>query len=137
MRFLVVNHDHPEFQKWFYSKLTEAESKSYNELLQLRHDSLFGLAAFYSSNLRKLGHEAWDIRVNDEILQKAWARENGAAVESETEARRAARGFVERFRRLGAHPAARHFKPLLSPVVRRFSGDRGMYAILRAHETPE
>jgi hypothetical protein len=131
MRFLVINHDHPQFQRWFYSTVDNVESKSYDELMALRHASLFGLAGFYSTNLRSLGHEAWDVRVNDEILQKAWARENGATVETETAAGRGARGIVERFRRLGAHPAARRFKPLLSPVVRRFSGDQAMYSILR------
>jgi hypothetical protein len=84
MRFLVINHDHPQFQRWFYSTLENVESKSYDELMALRYASLFGLAGFYSTNLRSLGYEAWDVRVNDEILQKAWARENGAAVGTET-----------------------------------------------------
>jgi hypothetical protein len=132
MRFLIINHDHPEFQRWFYSTHSDSALKSYDELLALRHASLFGLAGFYSSNLRSLGHEAWDVRVNDEIMQKAWAREHGTALEHETGARRAARNFVERFRRLGAHPATRHLKPLFSPIVRRFSGDRTMYDILSA-----
>lgn len=132
MRFLVVNHDHPQFQRWFYSTLEAVESKSYDELLALRHASLFGLAGFYSANLRKLGHEAWDIRVNDEILQKAWARDNGAAVAGETAVGRQSRAFVERFRHLGAHPTARRLKPLLRPVVRRFSGDKTMFSILKA-----
>jgi hypothetical protein len=132
MKFLVINHDHPQFQRWFYSMLEGAESKSYDELLALRHASLFGLAGFYSTNLRKLGYEAWDVRVNDEILQKAWARDNGESVASETTVGRGSRAFVERFRHLGAHPAARRLKPLLSPVVRRFSRDKAMYSILKA-----
>src|ERR1041384_2869313 len=39
-------------------------------------DTQFGVADFYSRNLRKLGHEAWDIHANNELMQKAWAREN-------------------------------------------------------------
>ncbi len=84
MRVLVINHDHPQFQQWFYSTLSDVDSKSYDELMALRHASLFGLAGFYSSNLRSLGHEAWDVRMNDEILQKAWARDHDTAVAGET-----------------------------------------------------
>jgi spore maturation protein CgeB len=140
MRFLVINHDYPQFQRWFYSSIEDVDKKSYEELMALRHASLFGLAGFYASNLKRLGHEAWDVRVNDEILQKTWARENGVVMPSETAASREARGLVERFRRLGAHPAARRLKPILRPVVRRLSGDKTMYSILKAqieHYRPE
>jgi hypothetical protein len=58
MRVLVINHDHPQFQRSFYSTLSDVDSKSYGELMALRHASLFGLAGFYSSNLKSLGHEA-------------------------------------------------------------------------------
>ena len=132
MKVLVINHDHPQFQRWFYSTLSDVDSKSYDELIALRHASLFGLAGFYSSNLRSLGHEAWDVRMNDEILQKAWARDHDTAVAGETTVGRGSRTFVERFRYLGAHPAARRFKPILRPIVRRFSGDKTMYGILKA-----
>lgn len=132
MRFLIINHDHLQFQRWFYSTFNEVQSKPYDDLMALRHASLFGIAGFYSSNLRSLGHEAWDVRVNDEVLQGAWAREHNASVATETLAGRGTRNFVERFRHLGARPAARHLKPLLHPIVRRFSGDRTMYSILKA-----
>ena len=39
--------------------------------------SLIGTADFYSSNLKKIGYEAWDVVVNLEPMQKHWANENG------------------------------------------------------------
>jgi len=38
------------------------------------------VADFYSSNLRKFGHEAWDIHANNESIQKTWAKEYGMKV---------------------------------------------------------
>ena len=39
--------------------------------------TLFGVADFYSFNLRALGHDAHDIHMNNEQLQRAWALEHG------------------------------------------------------------
>ena len=51
--------------------------------MRVRMESLFGVADFYSGNLRKLGHEAWDIHANNEFAQKAWAREHGVQLPSD------------------------------------------------------
>jgi spore maturation protein CgeB len=40
------------------------------------------MADFYSSNLRKLGYEAWAIYANNEFMQKAWADEHGLRIDS-------------------------------------------------------
>jgi uncharacterized protein YukJ len=40
-------------------------------------ESLFGVADFYSSNLRKNGHEASELHMNNEFMQRHWAKENG------------------------------------------------------------
>jgi hypothetical protein len=40
-------------------------------------ESSFGMADFYSKNLRKLGHEAWDVIANIEPMQRQWAIEKG------------------------------------------------------------
>jgi spore maturation protein CgeB len=77
MRFLVVNTDYPEFLDWFYGQHQGLDGQPYDEQMRARGESLFGLADFYSSNLRKLGHEASDIFVNNEAMQKMWAREHG------------------------------------------------------------
>ena len=68
MRFLILNADYPEFLNWLYSNNLELERQSYDRQMQIRAKSLFGVADFYSSNLRKLGHEAWDIHVNNEFI---------------------------------------------------------------------
>src|SRR5437773_1805823 len=45
--------------------------------MTVRNESQFGTADFYSSSLRQLGHEAWDVHFNNTFLQAAWAREHG------------------------------------------------------------
>lgn len=87
MRFLILNTDYPEFLTWLYDQHRGLERKSYDEQMRVRMDSLFGVADFYSGNLRKLGHEAWDIHANNQFVQKTWARENGLRVEKQVVAR--------------------------------------------------
>lgn len=77
--WLILNTDYPEFLQWLYAQHPALENSPYEEQMQVRVDSLFGVADFYSSNLRKLGHEAYDIHANNEPLQKAWAKEHGIA----------------------------------------------------------
>lgn len=76
LKFLIVNADYTDFLSHLYAQHPGLARRSYQEQIQVRADSLFGSADFYSSNLRKLGHEAWDIRVNNEFVQRAWAREH-------------------------------------------------------------
>src|ERR1043165_2895250 len=73
MRFVIFNTDYPEFLTWLYTQNPGLEGASYPEQLRVRMDTLFGVADFYSSNLRRLGHEAWDIHANNQRLQGAWA----------------------------------------------------------------
>jgi len=49
----------------------------YEERMRLRVESLFGVADFFSSNLRSFGHGAFDVHANNEPMHKAWARERG------------------------------------------------------------
>lgn len=77
MRFLILNTDYPEFLADLYSRTPGLAEASYSEQLQTRYETLFSVADFYSYNLRVIGHEAWDIYVNNETLQRAWAREHG------------------------------------------------------------
>ena len=81
MRFLILNIDYTEFLQWLYGQSPELEQQPYEKQMRARNESLFGVADFYSSNLRKLGHEAWDIHANNEFMQKAWSREHGIALE--------------------------------------------------------
>ncbi len=79
MRFLIVSTDYLEFQSWLYARYPGLDIQPYETQMQARMDSLFGTADFYSMNLRKLGHEAWDVIANLEPAQRQWARENGVA----------------------------------------------------------
>lgn len=80
MRFLILNVDYPEFLRSLYATHPGLENQSYDEQMKARVNSLFGWADFYSSNLRKLGHEAWDIYPHNEFMQKAWAKEHGVKI---------------------------------------------------------
>ena len=83
MRFLILSTDYPEFLKWLYGQHPGLERQPYEDQMRVRNESLFGLADICSSNLRKLGHEAWDIHANNEFMQKTWAREHGLKVGSD------------------------------------------------------
>jgi len=77
MRFLILDSDYPWFLNWLYARNPGLEAWSYEDQLRARGESLFACGLSYSSNLRKLGHQAEQIFVNNEALQMAWAREHG------------------------------------------------------------
>jgi hypothetical protein len=81
MRFLIVTADYPQFLHWLYLQNKGLEQRPYEEQVRVRGECPFGVASFYVSNLRKLGHEAYIIYANNEFLQRTWARERGLKVE--------------------------------------------------------
>ena len=81
MKFLILNTDYPEFLRWLYAHHAGLAKQPYEEQLKVRNESLFGVADFYSGNLRALGHEAYDIHANNGLMQKAWARQQGIGLE--------------------------------------------------------
>ena len=76
MKFLFVDTYYPVFLKSFQEKNPGRNSKSYEIQKKKLLEECFGTSDFYSYNFKRLGHYADDIIVNDEILQKTWAREN-------------------------------------------------------------
>jgi spore maturation protein CgeB len=82
MRFLIVDADYPWFLDWLYARHPGLEKESYEKQMLARGESLFACGLSYSSNLRKLGHEADQIFVNNEHLQTAWAREHGLKIDT-------------------------------------------------------
>jgi spore maturation protein CgeB len=92
--FLILNVDYPEFLQWHYGRHPGLGEKSYDEQLTLRDHSLFGDPYACASNLRKLGHEAFDIHANNEFMQKTWAREHGLTVADSQWKFRLRRGMV-------------------------------------------
>jgi spore maturation protein CgeB len=84
MKILILDTDYPDFLSLLYSQHAGLERQSYSQQLQVRYASLFGVADFYSRNLRELGHEAHDIYANNEWMQAAWALEHGMRVAERT-----------------------------------------------------
>ena len=60
MRLLIINTDYPKFLRWLYGQHPRLEKQSYKEQMRVRMDSLFGVADFYSRNLRKLGPGSYE-----------------------------------------------------------------------------
>ena len=118
MRFLIINTDYTDFLHWFYTQHPGLEHQPYEEQMRVRNEGLFGVADFYSRNLRNLGNEAWNIHANNEFMQKAWAREHGIHVEEPTPAEQRARTVLQRARRIAAKTPLRYLKPLFRPVLR-------------------
>lgn len=129
-RFLILNTDYSEFLHWLYAQHPGLEKQSYEEQMRTRVESLFGVSDFYSSNLRKLGHEAWDIHANNEFMQKAWAREHGMRVEEPALMLQRWQRTLQRAQWVAALTPLRYLKPLLRPVLR--SLDSWIYDILAA-----
>jgi spore maturation protein CgeB len=82
MKFLIVNKEYRDFLDWLYTSHPGLETEPYEKQMQVRMESLFFFANFYSSNLRQLGHEAREIHINNGWMQKAWAREHGVRFQS-------------------------------------------------------
>ncbi len=118
MKVLFLNTDYPEFLNWLYTRHPGLESQPYEEQLRARNESLFGVADFYSSNLQKLGWEAYDIHANNEFMQKAWARQQGIGLEEPAEVGERLRGALRHARHLAARTPLLHLKPFFLPVLR-------------------
>lgn len=133
MKFLILNIDYPDFLRWLYTQDPGLEKQPYEDQMRARVGSLFGVADFYSSNLRKLGHEAWDIQANNEFMQKAWAREHSIRVGGRTLAAARARTILQRAWRVVAKTPISHFKPFFRRVLRSLGIHRTwFYDILAA-----
>jgi spore maturation protein CgeB len=112
MRILILDVDYPRFLQTLYGSEEGLAHASYSRQMQVRNDSLFAVADFYSRNFGAHGHEAREIHVNNNWLQYAWARENGLRVAPPQE-QGAAQG-PGRLSRLLAP-----VKPILRPLARR------------------
>lgn len=77
MRFVILNTDYVEFLAAHRTGTPHLRATTFAEQHKARADTLFGVSDFYSRNLRKQGHEATDLFVNDDWMQAAWAREHG------------------------------------------------------------
>ncbi len=118
MRVLILNTDYAEFLHWLYARHPGLDKESYEEQMQARTESLFGVADFYSSNLCKLGHEAWDIHANNEFMQMAWAREKGIPIEEPSPLLQRTGRVLHGVRRIAARTPLAYLKPMFRPIAR-------------------
>src|ERR1700686_3609507 len=80
MRVLIITTDYPAFLDQFYAGDSSLARASYDEQMRRRNDTLFANADFYSRGLAAHGAVAADIYMNNEILQRRWAQENGVRI---------------------------------------------------------
>ena len=118
MKFLVITNDYPVFLRWLYAQHPGLGKEPYEEQMRVRTESLFGVANFYSSNLRKLGHEAYDIHANNEWMQKAWAQEHDIHLKQSILLKLRAKSDLQQARQIAAKTPLRYLKPLFRPVLR-------------------
>ncbi|PIR72388.1 MAG: hypothetical protein COU42_01415 [Candidatus Nealsonbacteria bacterium CG10_big_fil_rev_8_21_14_0_10_36_24] len=80
MKFFIIDTYYKNFLNDFYAKNPEIKNTSYTRQKELLLAEQFGTADFYSKNLRKIGHQAEDFIINNEILQSQWAKENNIKI---------------------------------------------------------
>lgn len=133
MKFLILNTDYPEFLHWLYVQHPGLEQQPYEEQMRVRVESLFGVADFYSSNLRKLGHEAYDIHANNEFMQRAWGKEHGVKVAEEAGVSQRWSDVLQRARAAAGKTPLRHLKPIFRLILRSLDSQHAwFYDILAA-----
>jgi len=109
MKILIINTDYPAFLSSLYESNPGLEGRTYCEQMQVRNESLFGVADFYSRNLRNLGHEAWEVHANNEMIQAAWAREHELNVNPN--------GWLQKAKRAAKESPLKYMKPILRPLI--------------------
>jgi spore maturation protein CgeB len=82
MKILFVDTYYPEFLKSFRKDNPNTSGLTYKKYKEELLSTFFGTSDFYSFNLQKIGLKADDIVLNDEILQKKWARENDMKIKN-------------------------------------------------------
>ena len=77
MRILIVDTCYPVFLATHYGAYPGLDERPYDEQWRALMDTFFGTADAYSHYLHALGHEAHEVVVNADPLQRAWARQHG------------------------------------------------------------
>jgi spore maturation protein CgeB len=121
MRFLLLDSDYSAFLDWLYAENPALHENPFDEQLRVTTEACFGQVGFWTSNLRALGHEAYEIHVNNEFMQKQWAREHGLNVSPdwrwEFRLRRGIVPWVSRIR------LRRWFDEILAAQIRHYKPD--------------
>jgi hypothetical protein len=76
LRFVLVDHAYGEFLDWLYRDAdTSLSRRAFGDQRQVYFNTLFATSDFYVQALRSLGHEAEQLVVNCDLMQRAWERE--------------------------------------------------------------
>lgn len=119
MKFLILNYYDDSGLEYIYTHNPGLEGRSYTEQLRAHTTDFFYFTAdFYSSNLRKLGHEAYDVIGNSEILQNRWAEENGLKTVGPTKPIRTFRSRLHRIRDVVEKSPLRGVLSRIKPLCR-------------------
>ncbi len=78
LRIAILNTDYPAFLQTLYDENPALKRRPCDEQYAARARTLFGFADFHPAILRRLGHEAEEIIINAEPMQKQWAARHGA-----------------------------------------------------------
>jgi len=116
VKFLIVNNEYRAFLDWLYQVHQGLEKRPYEEQIRVRIESCFGLADFYSHNLKKLGHDAYDVFVNSEFAQKAWAKKHDLRYSQSRTTRWLS--TLQKKRQRASKTPFRLLKPLFYPFLR-------------------
>ena len=76
MKFLIIDTYYPAFLRACYAQHPGLSSRPYAEQWRVLMDQCFGTADFYSFHLQSLGHEAHEVVINCNPLQRRWAKEH-------------------------------------------------------------
>ena len=77
IRFQKITTIYPEFAVPFRKQYPDYASLAYDELHERLITACYGWSDYFAKYLGQRGYEAQELFANFELLQKAWARENG------------------------------------------------------------
>lgn len=78
-RFQKIATIYPEFAVPFRKQYPDYSRLSYQEIYDRLIAACYGWSDYFSKYLGRLGYEAQELFANFELMQKAWARENGVS----------------------------------------------------------
>lgn len=87
MRFLILETNYQNVLDLVYDGNKNLANREYLEQLKAIYDLGFARVDFLPKNLQLLGHEAYQVIVNADILQKRWAFEHGLKIPNTTQRR--------------------------------------------------
>ncbi len=117
MKFLIISADYPLYRHWLYQRHPGLENRPYQEQSAVRRKSPFGIGEYYAQNLRDQGHQAWNLYVGNEYMQKAWAVEHDLYVEQNASSQALLENLLGVWRRV-SHTPAYYLKSILRPLYR-------------------